>query len=144
MSDDSPEFNQKSVDELIDIARGCRREIVKMVKRANAGHPGELFRNRPHCWTIWTNYACFSFRTETPGKRPVNPIQRPCISSNVCCITCLGFLEESDLHSYRILTVFAKAMSIRNDPGVDFSGGKPWNGAFLRSWHCNFWTLIRS
>ncbi|MED5375124.1 MAG: hypothetical protein VX892_01305, partial [Candidatus Thermoplasmatota archaeon] len=40
MSATEPTCEQRTVEDLEALSKSCRREIVKMVKRANAGHPG--------------------------------------------------------------------------------------------------------
>ena len=41
-----------SVEELEEMARRCRVEIVKMVHRAQAGHPGGSLGDRSDGWII--------------------------------------------------------------------------------------------
>ena len=125
MSDDSPEFNQKSVDELIDIARGCRREIVKMVKRANAGHPGGSLS------VIDLIVGLYGRTMRASPSEPKHPGRDRLILSKghaspamYAALHAFGFLEESDLHSYRMHNGICQGhVDSKWTPGVDFSGG---------------------
>ncbi|MEC8979712.1 MAG: transketolase [Candidatus Thermoplasmatota archaeon] len=125
MSGDTPEFTQKSVEELIDIARGCRREIVKMVKRANAGHPGGSLS------VIDLVVGLYGRTLRASPAEPKHPGRDRLILSKghaspamYAALHAFGFLDESDLHSYRMYNGICQGhVDSKWTPGVDFSGG---------------------
>ena len=125
MSGNTPEFTQKSVEELIDIARGCRREIVKMVKRANAGHPGGSLS------VIDLVVGLYGRTLRASPAEPKHPGRDRLILSKGhaspamhAALHAFGFLDESDLHSYRMYNGICQGhVDSKWTPGVDFSGG---------------------
>ena len=125
MTDDTPEFIQKSVDELVDIARGCRREIVKMVKRANAGHPGGSLS------VIDIIVGLYGRTLRASPAEPKHPGRDRLILSKghaspamYAALHAFDFLDESDLHSYRMYNGICQGhVDSKWTPGIDFSGG---------------------
>jgi len=113
------------VIELNEIARKCRVEIIKMVYRAQAGHPGGSLSE------IDLLTALYSTQLRAKPDEP-NWIDRDRFilskghaSPGMYAILAeMGFIQHSDLESYRVLGGICQGhVDMKFTPGVDFSAG---------------------
>ena len=113
------------VIELNEIARKCRIEIIKMVYRAQAGHPGGSLSE------IDLLTALYSTQLRVKPDQP-NWIDRDRFilskghaSPGMYAILAeMGFIQHSDLESYRVLGGICQGhVDMKFTPGVDFSAG---------------------
>ena len=113
------------VIELNEIARKCRVEIIKMVYRAQAGHPGGSLSE------IDLLTALYSTQLRVKPDQP-NWIDRDRFilskghaSPGMYAILAeMGFIQHSDLESYRVLGGICQGhVDMKFTPGVDFSAG---------------------
>lgn len=120
-----PTCEQRTVDDLELIAKDCRREIVRMVKRANAGHPGGSLSVIDLLVGLYGN----TLRVTT--ENPTHPDRDRVILSKghaspamYSALHAFGFIEEADLHTYRVFNGVCQGhVDSKWTPGVDFSGG---------------------
>ncbi|HJM66955.1 MAG TPA: transketolase [Candidatus Thalassarchaeaceae archaeon] len=125
MTGAEPTCQQQTVDDLKDIAKGCRREIVKMVKRANAGHPGGSLS------VIDLLVGLYGRTLRVSTKEPKHPDRDRVILSKghaspamYSALHAFGFLQETDLHTYRVYNGVCQGhVDSKWTPGIDFSGG---------------------
>jgi transketolase len=114
-----------SSETLVATAKRCRREIVKMVHRAAAGHPGGSLS------AIDILTALYGTRLNVDPKNPDDPDRDRFIMSKghaspgmYAILYEAGFLSEADLKSYRELGGVCQGhVDMRWTPGVDFSAG---------------------
>lgn len=114
-----------SIQDIEEIARKCRVEIVKMVHRAQAGHPGGSLSE------IDLLAALYSTRMRV---RPDDPkwadrdrfiLSKGHASPGMYAILAeMGFISHEDLKSYRVLGGVCQGhVDSKWCPGVDFSAG---------------------
>jgi transketolase len=117
--------NSDSSDWLIETAKRCRREIVKMTHRAAAGHPGGSLS------AIDILTALYGRRLNVDPQNPDDPERDRFIMSKghaspgmYAILHESGFLSEEDLTSYRKLGGVCQGhVDMKWTPGVDFSAG---------------------
>ncbi len=122
--EDNPS-NSDSSDMLIETAKRCRREIVKMTHRAAAGHPGGSLS------AIDILTALYGRRLNVDPQNPDDPDRDRFIMSKghaspgmYAILHESGFLSESDLTSFRKLGGVCQGhVDMKWTPGVDFSAG---------------------
>ena len=115
----------KSLPELEELARKCRVEIVKMVHRAQAGHPGGSLSEIDLLAALYANYL---------RAKPSNPdwedrdrfiLSKGHASPGMYAILAeMNFITKQDLESYRVLGGVCQGhVDMKWCPGVDFSAG---------------------
>ena len=115
----------KSIPELEELARKCRVEIVKMVHRAQAGHPGGSLSEIDLLAALYANYL---------RAKPSNPdwedrdrfiLSKGHASPGMYAILAeMNFITKQDLESYRVLGGVCQGhVDMKWCPGVDFSAG---------------------
>ena len=115
----------KSIPELEELARKCRVEIVKMVHRAQAGHPGGSLSEIDLLAALYANYL---------RAKPSNPdwedrdrfiLSKGHASPGMYAILAeMNFITKQDLESYRVLGGVCQGhVDMKGGPGVDFSAG---------------------
>ena len=117
--------NSDSSDLLIETARRCRREIVKMTHRAAAGHPGGSLS------AIDILTALYCRRLNVDPENPDDPERDRFIMSKghaspgmYAILHESGFISEEDLTSFRKLGGVCQGhVDMKWTPGVDFSAG---------------------
>jgi transketolase len=122
--EDNPS-NSDSSDLLIETARRCRREIVKMTHRAAAGHPGGSLS------AIDILAALYGRRLNVDPQNPDDPERDRFIMSKghaspgmYAILHESGFLSKEDLTSFRKLGGVCQGhVDMKWTPGVDFSAG---------------------
>jgi transketolase len=122
--EDNPS-NSDSSDMLIETARRCRREIVKMTHRAAAGHPGGSLS------AIDILTALYCRRLNIDPQNPDDPERDRFIMSKghaspgmYAILHESGFISEEDLTSFRKLGGVCQGhVDMKWTPGVDFSAG---------------------
>ena len=122
--EDNPS-NSDSSELLIETARRCRREIVKMTHRAAAGHPGGSLS------AIDILTALYCRRLNIDPQNPDDPERDRFIMSKghaspgmYAILHESGFLSEDDLTSFRKLGGVCQGhVDMKWTPGVDFSAG---------------------
>ncbi|MEC7168008.1 MAG: transketolase [Candidatus Thermoplasmatota archaeon] len=114
-----------SISELEELARRCRIEIVKMVHRAQAGHPGGSLSEIDLMAALYSN----SLRVR-PGEPDWHDRDRFILSKGhaspgmYALLAEKGFINHEDLHSYRVLGGICQGhVDMKWCPGVDFSAG---------------------
>ena len=115
----------KSIPELEELARKCRVEIVKMVHRAQAGHPGGSLSEIDLLAALYANYL----RTK-PNKPDWEDRDRFILSKGhaspgmYAILAEMNFITKQDLESYRVLGGVCQGhVDMKWCPGVDFSAG---------------------
>ena len=115
----------KSIPELEELARKCRVEIVKMVHRAQAGHPGGSLSEIDLLAALYANYL----RAE-PSKPDWEDRDRFILSKGhaspgmYAILAEMNFITKQDLESYRVLGGVCQGhVDMKWCPGVDFSAG---------------------
>ena len=114
-----------SISELEEFARKCRVEIVKMVYRAQAGHPGGSLSE------IDLISALYATRMRVRPDQPKWEDRDRFILSKghaspgmYAVLAEMGFISHEDLHSYRVLGGTCQGhVDMKWCPGVDFSAG---------------------
>ena len=114
-----------SIPELEEFARKCRVEIVKMVYRAQAGHPGGSLSE------IDLISALYATRMRVRPDQPKWDDRDRFILSKghaspgmYAVLAEMGFIGHEDLHSYRVLGGKCQGhVDMKWCPGVDFSAG---------------------
>ncbi len=113
------------INEVEEFARRCRVEIVKMVHRAQAGHPGGSLSE------IDLISALYATRLRVKPEDPNwNDRDRFILSKGhaspgmYAVLAEMGFISHSDLESYRVLGGVCQGhVDMKWCPGVDFSAG---------------------
>ena len=113
------------IDEVKEFARRCRVEIVKMVHRAQAGHPGGSLSE------IDLISALYATRLRVKPDEPKwNDRDRFILSKGhaspgmYAVLAEMGFISHADLESYRVLGGVCQGhVDMKWCPGVDFSAG---------------------
>tara|TARA_B100000963_G_scaffold358651_1_gene383795 strand:- start:4668 stop:5495 length:828 start_codon:yes stop_codon:yes gene_type:complete len=114
-----------SIIELGELARKCRVEIVKMVHRAQAGHPGGSLSEIDLISALYANYM--RIRPDDPDwdDRDRFILSKGHASPGMYAILAeMGFISKDDLNSYRVLGGVCQGhVDMKWCPGVDFSAG---------------------
>ena len=114
-----------SIIELGELARKCRVEIVKMVYRAQAGHPGGSLSEIDLISALYANYM--RIRPDEPDwdDRDRFILSKGHASPGMYAILAeMGFISKDDLNSYRVLGGVCQGhVDMKWCPGVDFSAG---------------------
>ena len=113
------------ISEVEEFARKCRVEIVKMVHRAQAGHPGGSLSE------IDLMSALYATRLRVKPENPDwNDRDRFILSKGhaspgmYAVLAEMGFISHADLESYRVLGGVCQGhVDMKWCPGVDFSAG---------------------
>ena len=115
----------KSIPELEELARRCRIEIVKMVHRAQAGHPGGSLSEIDLLAALYANYL-----RAKPSKPDWEDRDRFILSKGhaspgmYAILAEMNFITKQDLESYRVLGGVCQGhVDMKWCPGVDFSAG---------------------
>tara|TARA_B100001113_G_C21041442_1_gene592532 strand:+ start:7 stop:840 length:834 start_codon:yes stop_codon:yes gene_type:complete len=114
-----------SISELEELARRCRIEIVKMVHRAQAGHPGGSLSEIDLMAALYS--TSLRVRPDEPDwdDRDRFILSKGHASPGMYAILAeKGFISHDDLHSYRVLGGICQGhVDMKWCPGVDFSAG---------------------
>ena len=114
-----------SISELEELARRCRIEIVKMVHRAQAGHPGGSLSEIDLIAALYS--TSLRVRPDEPDweDRDRVILSKGHASPGMYALLAeKGFIQHSDLHSYRVLGGVCQGhVDMKWCPGVDFSAG---------------------
>ena len=115
----------KSIPELEELASKCRVEIVKMVHRAQAGHPGGSLSEIDLLAALYANYL-----RAKPSKPDWEDRDRFILSKGhaspgmYAILAEMNFITKQDLESYRVLGGVCQGhVDMKWCPGVDFSAG---------------------
>ena len=114
-----------STSELKEIARKCRVEIVKMVYRAQAGHPGGSLSEIDLISALYGNYLRVKPNEPNWDDRDRFILSKGHASPGMYAILAeMGFISKEDLESYRVLGGICQGqVAMKWCPGVDFSAG---------------------
>lgn len=114
-----------SINELEELARRCRIEIVKMVYRAQAGHPGGSLSEIDLMAALYS--TTMRVRPDDPDweDRDRFILSKGHASPGMYALLAeRGFIRHDDLHSYRVLGGICQGhVDMKWCPGVDFSAG---------------------
>ena len=116
---------QHTIEELKELARKCRIEIVKMVYRAQAGHPGGSLSEIDLLVGLYGNEL--RVRADDPDweDRDRFILSKGHASPGMYALLAeRGFISHEDLKSYRVLGGVCQGhVDMKWCPGVDFSAG---------------------
>ena len=114
-----------SSTELQELARKCRVEIVKMVYRAQAGHPGGSLSEIDLIAALYANYLRVKPGSPDWEDRDRFILSKGHASPGMYAILAeMGFISKQDLESYRVLGGVCQGhVDMKWCPGVDFSAG---------------------
>ena len=114
-----------SIVELEELARKCRVEIVKMVHRAQAGHPGGSLSEIDLISALYANYMRINPDEPNWDDRDRFILSKGHASPGMYAILAeMGFISKEDLKSYRVLGGVCQGhVDMKWCPGVDFSAG---------------------
>ena len=116
---------QHTIEELEELARKCRIEIVKMVYRAQAGHPGGSLSEIDLLAGLYG--TTLRVRSEEPDweDRDRFILSKGHASPGMYALLAeRGFISHQDLTSYRVLGGVCQGhVDMKWCPGVDFSAG---------------------
>ena len=114
-----------TLSELEEIARRCRIEIVNMVYRAQAGHPGGSLSEIDLIAALYS--TSLRVRPDEPDweDRDRFILSKGHASPGMYALLAeKGFIQHEDLHSYRVLGGICQGhVDMKWCPGVDFSAG---------------------
>ena len=115
----------KSIPELEELARKCRVEIVKMVHRAQAGHPGGSLSEIDLLSALYANYLRAKPSEPDWEDRDRFILSKGHASPGMYAILAeMNFITKQDLESYRVLGGVCQGhVDMKWCPGVDFSAG---------------------
>ena len=115
----------KSIPELEELARNCRVEIVKMVHRAQAGHPGGSLSEIDLLSALYANYLRAKPSDPDWEDRDRFILSKGHASPGMYAILAeMNFITKQDLESYRVLGGVCQGhVDMKWCPGVDFSAG---------------------
>ena len=115
----------KSIPELEELARKCRVEIVKMVHRAQAGHPGGSLSEIDLLSALYANYLRAKPNEPDWEDRDRFILSKGHASPGMYAILAeMNFITKQDLESYRVLGGVCQGhVDMKWCPGVDFSAG---------------------
>ena len=114
-----------AISELEELARKCRIEIIKMVYRAQAGHPGGSLSEIDLMSALYANYLRVDPKNPDWHDRDRFILSKGHASPGMYAILAeMGFISHDDLESYRILGGVCQGhVDMKWCPGVDFSAG---------------------
>ena len=116
---------QHTIEELEELARKCRIEIVKMVYRAQAGHPGGSLSEIDLLAGLYG--TTMRVRPEQPNweDRDRFILSKGHASPGMYALLAeRGFISHEDLTTYRVLGGVCQGhVDMKWCPGVDFSAG---------------------
>ena len=114
-----------SVQQVEDFARKCRIEIVKMVYRAQAGHPGGSLSEVDLISALYCNFLNVKPNDPDWEDRDRFILSKGHASPGMYAVLAeKGFISQEDLHSYRVLGGICQGhVDMKWCPGVDFSAG---------------------
>lgn len=116
---------QPTIEELEELARKCRIEIVKMVYRAQAGHPGGSLSEIDLLAGLYG--TTMRVRSDQPDweDRDRFILSKGHASPGMYALLAeRGFISHEDLKSYRVLGGVCQGhVDMKWCPGVDFSAG---------------------
>ena len=114
-----------SVSDLEELARKCRVEIVKMVYRAQAGHPGGSLSEIDLLAALYGNYLRVKPDNPNWDDRDRFILSKGHASPGMYAILAeMNFISKQDLESYRVLGGVCQGhVDMKWCPGVDFSAG---------------------
>ena len=116
---------QHTIEELEELARKCRIEIVNMVYRAQAGHPGGSLSEIDLLAGLYG--TTMRVRSDDPdwGDRDRFILSKGHASPGMYALLAeRGFISHDDLTSYRVLGGVCQGhVDMKWCPGVDFSAG---------------------
>lgn len=116
---------QHTIEELEELARKCRIEIVKMVYRAQAGHPGGSLSEIDLLAGLYG--TTMRVRSDEPDweDRDRFILSKGHASPGMYALLAeRGFISHQDLTSYRVLGGVCQGhVDMKWCPGVDFSAG---------------------
>ena len=116
---------QHTIEELEELARKCRIEIVKMVYRAQAGHPGGSLSEIDLLAGLYG--TTMRVRPDEPDweDRDRFILSKGHASPGMYALLAeRGFISHEDLKSYRVLGGVCQGhVDMKWCPGVDFSAG---------------------
>ena len=126
-----------SSTELQELARKCRVEIVKMVYRAQAGHPGGSLSEIDLIAALYANYLRVKSDSPDWEDRDRFILSKGHASPGMYAILAeMGFISKEDLESYRVLGGVCQGhVDMKWCPGVDFSAGSLGMGLSLSLIH---------
>ena len=114
-----------SITEIEELARRCRIEIVKMVHRAQAGHPGGSLSEIDLMAALYS--TSLRVRPDDPNwnDRDRFILSKGHASPGMYALLAeRGFISHDDLNSYRVLGGICQGhVDMKWCPGVDFSAG---------------------
>tara|TARA_B100000575_G_scaffold112624_1_gene89665 strand:- start:137 stop:961 length:825 start_codon:yes stop_codon:yes gene_type:complete len=114
-----------SLSELKELARRCRIEIIKMVYRAQAGHPGGSLSEIDLMAALYS--TSLRVRPNEPNweDRDRFILSKGHASPGMYALLAeKGFIQHEDLKSYRVLGGVCQGhVDMKWCPGVDFSAG---------------------
>ena len=114
-----------SISEIEELARRCRIEIVKMVHRAQAGHPGGSLSEIDLMAALYS--TSLRVRPDDPDwdDRDRFILSKGHASPGMYALLAeKGFISHDDLPSYRVLGGICQGhVDMKWCPGVDFSAG---------------------
>ena len=114
-----------SIEEIEEMARKCRVEIVKMVYRAQAGHPGGSLSEIDLISALYATRM--RIRPDEPkwADRDRFILSKGHASPGMYAVLAeMGFISHEDLKSYRVLGGVCQGhVDSKWCPGVDFSAG---------------------
>lgn len=115
----------KSIPELEEMARKCRVEIVKMVHRAQAGHPGGSLSEIDLMVALYANHMRIDSNNPDWEDRDRFVLSKGHASPGMYALLAeMGFISHEDLHSYRVKGGKCQGhVDMKWCPGVDFSAG---------------------
>ncbi|CAI8230351.1 MAG: Transketolase 2 [Methanobacteriota archaeon] len=113
------------VEELKEISRKCRVEIIKMVYRAQAGHPGGSLSEIDLLTALYATTLNVNPKEPKWNDRDRFVLSKGHASPGMYSILAeMGFISHEDLESYRVLGGVCQGhVDMKHTPGVDFSAG---------------------
>ena len=113
------------VEELKEISRKCRVEIIKMVYRAQAGHPGGSLSEIDLLTALYATTLNVNPKEPKWNDRDRFILSKGHASPGMYSILAeMGFISHEDLESYRVLGGVCQGhVDMKHTPGVDFSAG---------------------
>ena len=113
------------VEELKEISRKCRVEIIKMVYRAQAGHPGGSLSEIDLLTALYAINMNVNPNDQKWDDRDRFVLSKGHASPGMYSILAeMGFISHEDLESYRVLGGVCQGhVDMKHTPGVDFSAG---------------------
>tara|TARA_X000000368_G_C23005690_1_gene701067 strand:+ start:670 stop:1497 length:828 start_codon:yes stop_codon:yes gene_type:complete len=114
-----------SNEEVEEFARKCRVEIVKMVHRAQAGHPGGSLSEIDLISALYATRMRVKPNEPKWGDRDRFILSKGHASPGMYAVLAeMGFISHKDLESYRVLGGVCQGhVDMKWCPGVDFSAG---------------------